>query len=115
MAYFDNARCQYDRHLREMEHERSWREYEHNYGQYKLDKPKNPITIRSIYTEDESQFRAHTIEDEDDIHKFIENSKTLREKIYEKLDKKKKLNKNTKARITETTFRPNQMAKPNLK
>ncbi len=41
--------------------------------------------MKSIYTEDESQcFRLNTNEDEnrnDDIYEFIENSKTLKEKI----------------------------------
>jgi hypothetical protein len=56
-----------------------------NYGQFKLDKPKSQIMSKSIYTEDESQYykgNDNENSNNNDIYAFIENSKTLKEKIY---------------------------------
>jgi hypothetical protein len=41
--------------LKEMENSENSTDSASNYGQFKLDKPKNQIISKSIYTEDESQ------------------------------------------------------------
>jgi hypothetical protein len=54
-----------------------------NCGKFKLNKPNSQI-CKSIYTEDESQcYRGNENEDsnKNDIYSFIENTKTLKEKI----------------------------------
>jgi len=86
MAYrFANFSNVYGQSLSQSQKNRGDKDSFNKYGPYKLDKPASHINTKSIFTEDESQyFRATTNEDinnNDDIHQFIENSKTLREKI----------------------------------
>ena len=80
-------------------------------------KIERPIVIKSIYTEEESQaYVPYTLNteyeegEEDCIYNFIQGSKSLKEKIQERLDHKKKRKANIS--IKETTFRPTIKAKP---